>query len=56
MSVRCIPDIPRATEKDLQLANATSSFSFNSPELYISIRMSEPPMNSPCTYTCGMVG
>ena len=39
-----------------QLARAIASFSLSSPELYISIRMSEPPMNSPLTYTWGMVG
>ena len=39
-----------------QLASAISSFSRSSPLLYISIRMSEPPMNSPFTYTCGIVG
>lgn len=34
-----------------QDASATASFSRSSPELYISMRMSEPPMNSPFTYT-----
>ncbi|MEY2801416.1 MAG: hypothetical protein RL513_1001, partial [Pseudomonadota bacterium] len=28
----------------------------SSPLSYISIMMSEPPMNSPLTYSCGMVG
>ena len=28
----------------------------SSPDSYISIMMSEPPMNSPFTYSCGMVG
>src|SRR3990167_8508273 len=28
----------------------------SSPDSYISIMMSEPPMNSPLTYSCGMVG
>ncbi len=30
-------------------ANAISSFSFNSPELYMLINMSDPPINSPFT-------
>src|SRR6218665_954623 len=28
----------------------------SSPDSYICIMMSEPPMNSPFTYSCGMVG
>src|SRR3989344_5779626 len=28
----------------------------SSPDSYISIMMSEPPMNSPFTYSCGIVG
>ncbi len=34
---------------------AASSF-FSSPDSYISIMMSEPPINSPFTYSWGMVG
>ena len=34
---------------------AASSF-FSSPDWYISIMMSEPPINSPFTYSWGMVG
>src|SRR5574343_1043859 len=29
---------------------------WSSPDSYMSIMMSEPPMNSPRTYSCGMVG
>lgn len=43
---------PRQTQE----AKAIASFSRSSPELYISIRISEPPMNSLFTYTCGIVG
>ena len=50
------PGLPKKSWGELgyqfnQLASAISSFSLSSPELYISIRMSEPPMNSPLTYT-----
>ncbi len=33
-----------------------SSNCCSSPDSYISIMMSEPPMNSPLTYSWGMVG
>lgn len=49
----------RASAGDLnqsQLARATVTVSRSSPELYISIMMSEPPRNSPLRYTWGMVG
>src|SRR5205809_6432956 len=29
---------------------------FNSPDWNISVTMSQPPMNSPFTYSCGIVG
>src|SRR5690606_36343992 len=39
-------------------SSAPASFSTvaSSPFSYISAMMSEPPMNSPFTYSCGMVG
>jgi hypothetical protein len=34
-------------------AVASSSSFFSSPEWYISTTMSQPPMSSPLTYSCG---
>ena len=47
---RCLSSRAGATQACL------SSASLSSPDSYISIMMSEPPMNSPFTYSCGMVG
>ena len=53
------PDWIRGNEGKMRiLAQATSAFSSSasSPDSYISIMMSEPPTNSPWTYSCGIVG
>ncbi len=44
---------PRCREGQLAVP---PSICCNSPLWYISIMMSEPPMNSPFTYSWGMVG
>src|SRR5579864_8075584 len=36
--------------------HSTAKRCCNSPDSYISVMMSEPPINSPFTYSCGMVG
>src|SRR5690606_3157699 len=38
------------------VAPAVSSSVLSSPLVCISVMMSEPPMNSPLTYSCGIVG
>lgn len=45
-----------AARRALQAALSPPSTCCSSPDSYISIMMSEPPMNSPFTYSCGMVG
>ena len=53
---RAVDRAARAGQSDdeavLQLCRSVCS----SPAWCISIMMSEPPMNSPFTYSCGMVG
>ena len=47
----------RAGDADDQACHAQPAKACcSSPLWYISIMMSEPPMNSPFTYSCGMVG
>ncbi len=36
--------------------NASSTSGWSSPFWYISVTMSQPPMNFPLTKTCGIVG